>query len=53
LGDVLLTVDGRRVEDVDDLWGSLSGDRVAQAVPVKVWRTGQPLDLTVTVGQRP
>lgn len=52
VGDMLLALDGHPVTDADDLLGMLSGDRVGQAVSVRVLRGGQPADIAVTVGAR-
>ncbi|MEA2576041.1 MAG: serine protease DegQ [Chloroflexia bacterium] len=52
LGDILVSLDGQPVNDVDDLQALLSGDRVGNPVPVEVIRGGQAQTLTVTIGQR-
>ncbi len=52
VGDIVATLDGRPVEDTDDLLALLSGERVGSPVPVGVVRGGEPRDLNVTVGER-
>lgn len=52
LGDLLVGLGGRPVEDTDDLQTLLGGDRVGQATPVRVIRGGQVQDLNVTIGER-
>ena len=52
LGDLLVGLAGQPVEDTDDLQAMLGGDRVGQAVPVRMVRGGQIKDLSVTIGER-
>jgi S1-C subfamily serine protease len=52
LGDVLLSIDGEQVGQVEQLQEKLSGDRVGKTIPVRVARGGEPRELTVTVGER-
>ena len=52
VGDIVATLDGRPVEDTDDLLALLSGERVGRPVPVGVVRGGEPRELSVTVGER-
>ncbi|HTA93818.1 MAG TPA: S1C family serine protease [Polyangiaceae bacterium] len=51
LGDVLLSLDGTRLESIADLQAALE-DRVAHAVPVKLLRAGGPLELSVRPSAR-
>jgi S1-C subfamily serine protease len=53
LGDILVEVDRRVVEDGETLQALLGGERVGRAVTVQVLRGGAPVTLDVTVGQRP
>jgi S1-C subfamily serine protease len=53
LGDILVALDGRAVDDGETLQGLLGGDRVGRTVPLEVLRGGVPVTLHVTVGQRP
>jgi S1-C subfamily serine protease len=53
LGDILLTVDGERVEDGEGLQALLVGQRMGRTVLVEVSRGGAVARLSVTVGQRP
>ena len=51
LGDVLLSLDGERVESIADLQAVLE-DRAAKAVPARVLRGGVERELTVTPSAR-
>ncbi|MFP4322252.1 MAG: S1C family serine protease [Anaerolineales bacterium] len=53
LGDTLVQLDGDPVQDVDELLGSLTGERVGQSVPVMVLRAGAVQEFEVTIGERP
>ena len=53
VGDVLLALDGRRIESPEDLLDLLVGDRVGQAATLRVMRGGVVSDVTVTIGERP
>ena len=52
LGDVIVTVDGAEVGQVEQLQERLTGDRVGRTIPVRVVRGGEPRDVGVTVGER-
>ncbi len=52
LGDVILTLDGVKTRHIDELLGTLSGDRVGKTIPVSVLRGGQMSEVSVTVGER-
>ncbi|MCS6843259.1 MAG: S1C family serine protease [Caldilineales bacterium] len=52
LGDTIVAVAGESVRRHDDLLAKLSGDRVGQAVPIRVVRGGQVLEVNVVVGER-
>jgi len=53
VGDLLLEFDGQAVVSPEDLLDLLLGDRVGRTVTLRVVRGGSPLDLHVTVGERP
>jgi len=53
VGDAVLEFDGHPVESPEGLLELLFGDRAGQAVPLRVLRGGEMLDLSVTVGERP
>ena len=53
VGDILVAFDGRQVESTDDLLDLLVGDRVGRRLTLQVLRGGSPVDLQVTVGERP
>lgn len=52
IGDVLLAVQGKQVEDHDSLLVALSGDIVGKAVDLTILRGGQQQNLNVVVGER-
>ncbi len=52
LGDILLTLDGQSVGDIDALQALLVGDRVGRPVPVSVIRGGVATTLQLTIGVR-
>jgi S1-C subfamily serine protease len=51
-GDVLVSVDGQPVRQMDDLQALLTGERVGKAVPIRLVRAGALQEFSVTVGQR-
>jgi S1-C subfamily serine protease len=52
LGDTIVGVADTAVHSHEDLLGQLTGDRVGQAVPIKILRGGQVQTLSVTIGER-
>lgn len=53
VGDIIVAFDRQAVRDGEELMTRLRGDRIGKAVPVTVLRGGSPVDVTVTVGERP
>jgi S1-C subfamily serine protease len=53
VGDIIVAFDRQAVRDGEELLTRLRGDRVGKSVPLTVLRGGSPLDVTVTVGERP
>jgi S1-C subfamily serine protease len=53
VGDIIVAFDRQAVHDGEELMTRLRGDRIGTAVPVTVLRGGSPVDVTVTVGERP
>lgn len=53
IGDVLVSLDGKPVSDVDDVQAALGGERLGHAVRALVIRGGASAELTITVGERP
>jgi S1-C subfamily serine protease len=53
IGDLILAFDGTPIGSPEDLLDALAGDRVGRSVKLNVVRGGSPLELTVTVGERP
>jgi S1-C subfamily serine protease len=52
MGDTILSLDGEKTHQMDDLLALLAGDRVGKAVPVVALRGGQSHTFSVTVGER-
>ncbi len=52
LGDTIVGLAGQPIRHLDELMVRLSGERVGTAVPVRIVRGGQVMDLNVTPGER-
>jgi S1-C subfamily serine protease len=52
IGDILVAIGGETITDPDELLGRLTGSLVGQPTPIQVVRGGQPVIVTVTVGER-
>lgn len=52
IGDILLSLDGNKINDAEDLPLMLTGERVGKTVPVEVIRGNALQTLQITVGQR-
>jgi S1-C subfamily serine protease len=52
IGDILVRIDGARLEDHAELQAALGADRVGRATPLTVLRGGEARELSVTVGER-
>ncbi|MFN3883333.1 MAG: S1C family serine protease [Rhodocyclaceae bacterium] len=48
-GDVIVAIDGKPVRGVRELFARLDDHQVGEAVPVRILREGQALDVTVTL----
>ena len=53
VGDILLALDDQDLVDVADLQQTLTGDRIGNAVPVRLLRGGEQTELSVTPIERP
>jgi S1-C subfamily serine protease len=53
IGDVLVTLDGSRLRDTDDVQPFLAGERVGKPVSATIVRAGSLKELTIVVGERP
>jgi S1-C subfamily serine protease len=53
LGDVLLALGERAIEDADDLQRDLGADSVGARRTLRILRAGEARTLDVTVGKRP
>jgi putative serine protease PepD len=52
-GDVIVGINGRRVEDPSDVSAGIQGQAPGDVVTVQVQRDGQPVTLDVELGKRP
>jgi S1-C subfamily serine protease len=52
VGDIVVAIDGKPVADPDELLARLMGEIVGKPTPIEVLRGGQPLTITVTIGER-
>lgn len=53
IGDILITLDGRPVTDTDAVQALLGPERIGTPLTAKIARGGAPVDVTITVGERP
>ena len=53
IGDLLVAIDGQPVTDVEALRVRLGADRLGQPVTLKLLRGGAPVEVSVTLGERP
>jgi S1-C subfamily serine protease len=52
MGDTIIALDGQPVLELDDLLALLNGERVRQAVPVRIVRGGQVSEVRVVIGEQ-
>ncbi|MGO8951425.1 MAG: S1C family serine protease [Ktedonobacterales bacterium] len=52
LGDLIISLAGQSISDAETLRAQLGGDKVGQPLAVKILRGGEPIDLTIIVGER-
>ncbi len=52
MGDTIIGLDGQPVRELDDLLALLTGERVRQAVPVRIVRGGQISEVRVVIGEQ-
>lgn len=53
VGDIITTLLGRRISDSDDVAGLLDAATVGTQTVVGILRGGKPLELSLTIGERP
>lgn len=53
LGDVVVTCEGDPLTDPSELLGALTGDRIGTPITLRVLRGDAPVEMSVTVGERP
>ena len=52
IGDILIGVGGEPVRDTDDLRSALARNLTGQPTALRILRGGEPMELTVTIGER-
>ena len=53
VGDLLLDFDGRPIRSAEELLELLTAERIGHPVPIRVRRGAAPVELTITVSERP
>jgi S1-C subfamily serine protease len=53
VGDILMSLDGKAVEDLQNLHALLAGDMVGQTVKAAIVRGGELTEASIVVGERP
>jgi S1-C subfamily serine protease len=53
IGDILVSLGGKAVDDTDDLQAVLDSQSVGKPVAARIVRGGKDIELTITVGERP
>ncbi len=53
IGDILVSVGGKAVEDTDDIQAALEGHAVGTAIETVVSRGGESRGISITIGERP
>ncbi len=53
IGDILVALDGKALSDTDDVQALLDPERIGTALQARFIRGGEPVDLSITVGERP
>ena len=52
VGDILISLNGKAVTDIEDLQMALRGDVVGQTVTALVIRGGEPIEVSITIAER-
>ena len=52
LGDVIVALDGKAVSNIRDLQASLEPESVGKSIPVSLMRSGKPVEVNLTIGER-
>ena len=53
IGDIILALDDRALEDVSDMQEALAAEKIGKPVRAKIIRGGNPLDVEIIIGERP
>lgn len=52
VGDILISLNGETVTDIEDLQTTLRGDAVGQTVKALIIRGGEPVEISITIAER-
>ncbi len=52
IGDIIVSINGQSLSDVEALRAQLSGDRLGQTATLRILRGGEPRDVQVTIAER-
>ena len=52
-GDVIASLDGRSISGVRGILNGLAADSIGSTVAVSLRRAGEPIEVRLTVGERP
>jgi S1-C subfamily serine protease len=52
-GDIIIGIDGQRVDSMDDIIAFLQGTEVGQTVVLQILRDGREIEIPVTLAERP
>jgi S1-C subfamily serine protease len=53
VGDILVSLDGKPVEDLQNLHAVLGGDTVGKTLPATIMRGGELTEVPIVIGERP
>jgi len=53
VGDIVVALDGKPVQDTDDVQGALDAENVGKPVRASLLRGGAPKEVSITIGERP
>ncbi len=53
LGDIIVELDGKEIEDMDDLSAAKKGHKAGNTVTIKFYRQGELLEAELTFGEQP
>jgi serine protease Do len=53
MGDIILQIDGVRIESIEDLLGQIHGRKIGEEVRITVFRRGFQQDFSITLSAMP